>query len=219
MDPDNEVCKEWIEYAKQELAKRGNRNPSMEDIAKFAATVPGFGRKGHYVAATANADMYGTGGGSTQNGGFGGVAKVIRPYSLGPDRMKWFDVGEGDFIVKDNSEYTAIMSQVKPGDVVDAWGNHSQGTTENIIGGETEFGGWVTPAERERSAFSSKRIKNRYDRALEMDRRASNKKFTGQKLSKKEKDIKERPYIYFNTHENPDYNDFMTSRNTYYRGK
>jgi hypothetical protein len=34
-----------------------------------------------------------------------------------------------------------------------------------------------------------------------------------------EKDIKERPYIYFNTHENPDYNDFMTSRNTYYRGK
>ena len=228
MDPDNEACREWIEHAKQELAKRGSRNPSMEDIAKFAATVPGFGRKGHYVAATGNADIYGTGGGSPQNGGFGGVAKVIRPYSLGPDRMRWFDVGEGDFIVRDNSEYkvgdgendqTAIVSQVKPGDVVDAWGDHSQGATENIIGGETEFGGWVTPAEQERSRFSSKRVKRSHDRALELDKRAVHKNRTGQKLSRKEQDILERPYAYFNTNEDPDYNDFLTSRNTYYRGK
>ena len=214
---------ESIAFAKDILAQRGVFNPSMEQIAQIAATVPLKGRKAQYVSTKSNAASYGGDNKNSKN--FGGTAKVVRPYRLGPDRMRWFDVGEGDFDVKDGNEYrpvgqetrqTANIVQAKPGEVIDTWGTGQQGNSELLLGGETNFDGWVTDKERDRYKFGSEKEKRRNDKLWKEYKRIKDKKDSGLKLSKKEEEFMESlPFLYLNN--DIDYDDFLTSRNNYHR--
>ena len=213
-----EASDDCISFAKSILAQRGVLNPSMEQIAQIAATVPLKGRKAHYVSTKGNADIYGSGNYDGKN--FHGTAKVIRPYTLGPDRMKWFDeadfeVTAGDFYKPDGYEnqQTANTAQAKPGEAIDTWGNEHQGNTELLLGGDANFGGWVTDKERDQAIFGTKKGKQRNDRFWEEYKRIKEKEHSGQKLSKKEKRFLDSRPLYNDS----DYDDFLTSRNNYHR--
>ena len=212
---------ESIAFAKNILAQRGVLNPSMKQIAKIAATVPLKGRKANYVSTKSNADRYGAGNKNSKN--FGGTAKVVRPYTLGPDRMKWFDeadfeVTAGDFYDADGygNQQTANTAQAKPGEVIDTWGNEQQGNSELLLGGDVNFGGWVTDKERDQAKFGSEKEKRRNDKLWKEYKRIKDKKSSGLKLSKKEEEFMESlPFLYLNG--DIDYDDFLTSRNNYHR--
>ena len=138
--------------------------------------------------------------------------------------MKWFD--EADFSVTAGDEYipvgqenqqTANILQAKPGEVIDTWGNENQGNSELLLGGETNFGGWVTDKERDKATYGTEKNKKRDKKFWENYRRIVKKKNSGQKLSKKEEDILSnrkgtRPNL-----PDTDYDDFLTSRNNYHR--
>lgn len=213
-----DASEEAIDFARNVLAKKGITNPSMKQIARVAATIPYGERRAHYVSTKSNADIYGSGNDDGKN--FHGTAKVIRPYTLGPDRMKWFD--EADFEVTAGDSYkvdgygnqqTANIAQAKPGEVIDTWGNEVPGNTELLLGGGANFGGWVTDKERDQATFGTKKGKQRNDRFWEEYKRIKEKKYSGQKLSEKEKRFLESRPLYNGS----DYDDFLTSRNNYHR--
>jgi hypothetical protein len=212
----NMASDEALAYAKEELKKQGNSNPTMQQIAQFAATNPMKGNKGYYASNVGNADIYGNGGTKQKNGHFAGTAKIIRPYQLGNDRMKWFD--EGDFQVKNADDYNvdgyennqqAVSAQIGNGEVVDTWNTGNEGNSEVQIGGQTNFGGWLTDKERQHG--QNTKANNRWNQMLQ---RIGNKHRNGQKLSQKEQDIERYPMKY--TPEMPaEYNTWLTSRNNY----
>jgi hypothetical protein len=212
---------ESIAFAKDILAQRGVLNPSMEQIAQIAATVPLRGRKAQYVTTKGNSVGYGGRNKNSKN--FGGTAKVVRPYTLGPDRMKWFDeadfeVKPGDFYNADDSvsQQTTNTAQAKPGDVIDTWCTAQQGNSELLLGGETNFDGWVTDKERDLRKFGSEKEKQRNDKLRKEYERIKGKKASGLKLSKKEEEFMETlPFTRVNN--DFDYDDFLTSRNNHQR--
>ena len=216
----NEASDEALAYAKEELKKQGISNPTMQQIAQFAATNPMKGNKGYYASNVGNADIYGNGGAKQKNGHFAGTAKIIRPYQLGNDRMKWFD--EGDFQVKGANDYNvdgyengqqAVGAQIGNGEVVDTWNSGDEGNTEVQIGGQTNFGGWLTDKERQHG--QNRKADKRWNQTLQ---RMGDKRRNGWKLSQKEKDIVRDPEKYA-PKTDTEYNTWLTSRNNYKRGK
>ena len=219
----NMADEESLQYARGELQKQGIQNPTMQQIAQFAATHPlkVNGKNGVYASNVSNADIYGCGGiyGRGSKSGkdnFAGTAKIIRPYTLGDDRMKWFD--EGDFKVRSADDYStdgyesqqqAVCAQIQPGEVVDTWNNCSQENTEVQIGGNTRFGGWLSDDERK---YNSPRSKS-YDRNRDQ---VSAKLAQRRKVSQKDWD---RYISSDRSRAERNYSDWLTSRNNYYRGE
>lgn len=215
----SDASDEALSYAKEELKKQGIGNPTMQQIAQFAATNPMKGNNGYYASNFGNADIYGRGGTKQKNGHFAGTAKIIRPYQLGNDRMKWFD--DGDFQVKGANDYNAdgygnsqqaVNAQIGNGEVVDTWDTGNKWNTEVQIGGRTNFGGWLT--DKERRQGQNVKANNRWNQILQ---RISNKRRNGQKLSQKEKNILYYPDRY-NPIKDTGYNTWLTSRNNFKRG-
>jgi hypothetical protein len=211
---DKELQAKLRTFARKKLKEKGIREPSEEDIARIAATIPSPENGSNFCAVDRNADIY---SGTNHKGGFSGTAKVIRPYTLGADRMKWFD--EADFNVrygqpnKYDKENTAGL--------FDYWNDSGEArtrpATENVFTGEWNFDGWLTPEERAvrnmegmRDNELYKRFVKEREKILQAGLPQDKREMELNKLYKKYKKHGFKPGF--------SYDDFLTSKNSYYRG-
>jgi hypothetical protein len=195
------------EAAIKELQKQGIKNPNIEDLMRYAATTSHpFNELPIIFASTGN---YATGYGAPSNNANGftdsGAAKIVRPYKLGPDRMRWFDVGNGDFDVKDQTKLPSMKPEdIKPGD---AFRDFERSSGEVTLGPGAVFDGWLTSDELEynKTGLKQKKLLDKYKKERTKIYR------TDSTPQEKLKDL-DKKYDKYRKNRPKDFYDWLTSR-------